>query len=290
MADAEVAGEFAQRQRGRPLLTERFLGPGQQGGAEISVVVAAVAGVHGRQCNGHVCAAYIVVTVTIVVIDSIVDTAYIDGHDYFTSKWNVTDIPDQTGRTAVVTGANSGLGIATVEALAGSGAHVVLAVRDVKRGEAAAAGVRGSVEVRRLDLADLASVREFAAGWQGGLDLLINNAGVMNIPESTTKDGFEMQFGTNHLGHFALTNLLLPHITDRVVTVSSGAHKMPAARASTSTTSTSPASTRPSRRTASPSWPICSSPSNCSAASPSRARPYAPWPPTRLCRNEPPEP
>jgi len=102
----------------------------------------------------------------------------------------------------------------------------VLAVRDLKRGEAAAAGVRGSVEVRRLDLADLSSVREFAAGWQGGLDLLVNNAGVMNIPETATKDGFEMQFGTNHLGHFALTNLLLPHITDRVVTVSSGAHKI----------------------------------------------------------------
>ncbi|MDH6219002.1 oxidoreductase [Streptomyces pseudovenezuelae] len=143
------------------------------------------------------------------------------------SKWNVTDIPDQTGRTAVVTGANSGLGIATVTALAAAGAHVVLAVRDPKRGEAAAAGVRGSVEVRRLDLADLASVREFAADWQGDLDLLVNNAGVMNIPESRTKDGFETQFGTNHLGHFALTNLLLPHVTDRVVTVASGAHKMP---------------------------------------------------------------
>ncbi|GGN52952.1 putative short-chain dehydrogenase/reductase [Streptomyces albiflavescens] len=144
-------------------------------------------------------------------------------------KWNVSDIPDLTGRTAVVTGANSGLGIATVDALARAGAHVVLAVRDPKRGEAAAATVqgRGSVEVRRLDLADLASVREFAAGWQGDLDLLINNAGVMNIPEASTKDGFEMQFGTNHLGHFALTNLLLPHVTDRVVTVSSGAHKMP---------------------------------------------------------------
>ncbi|MFJ6084609.1 oxidoreductase [Streptomyces sp. NPDC092369] len=143
------------------------------------------------------------------------------------SKWNATDIPDQTGRTAVVTGANSGLGIATVAALAAAGAHVVLAVRDPKRGEAAAAGVHGSVEVRRLDLADLSSVREFAADWQGDLDLLINNAGVMNIPESRTKDGFETQFGTNHLGHFALTNLLLPHITDRVVTVASGAHKMP---------------------------------------------------------------
>ncbi|MBK3639081.1 oxidoreductase [Streptomyces sp. MBT33] len=143
------------------------------------------------------------------------------------SKWNLSDIPDQTGRTAVVTGANSGLGIATVEALAGAGAHVVLAVRDPARGTAAAARVNGSVEVRRLDLADLASVREFAAQWQGDLELLVNNAGVMNIPESATKDGFETQFGTNHLGHFALTNLLLPHITDRVVTVSSGMHRMP---------------------------------------------------------------
>ncbi|WP_405625352.1 oxidoreductase [Streptomyces sp. NBC_00016] len=144
-----------------------------------------------------------------------------------TQPWNTTDIPDQTGRTAVVTGANSGLGLATVEALARAGAHVVLAVRDPRRGEAAAAAVPGSVEVRRLDLADLSSVREFAAGWRGDLDLLINNAGVMNVPEARTKDGFETQFGTNHLGHFALTNLLLPHITDRVVVLSSGAHRMP---------------------------------------------------------------
>lgn len=144
--------------------------------------------------------------------------------------WNASDIVDQTGRTAVVTGANSGLGIATVDALARAGAHVVLAVRDVKRGEAAARtvqGAKGTVEVRRLDLADLASVREFAESWQGDLDLLINNAGVMNIPEASTKDGFEMQFGTNHLGHFALTNLLLPYVTDRVVTVSSGSHRFP---------------------------------------------------------------
>ncbi|WP_041818786.1 oxidoreductase [Streptomyces davaonensis] len=144
-----------------------------------------------------------------------------------TQPWAVTALPDLTGRSAVVTGANSGLGLATVEALAGAGAHVVLAVRDPRRGESAAATVNGSVEVRRLDLADLASIREFAAAWHGDLDLLINNAGVMNIPEARTKDGFEMQFGTNHLGHFALTNLLLPHITDRVVTVSSGAHRMP---------------------------------------------------------------
>nr|WP_142267747.1 oxidoreductase [Streptomyces sp. SLBN-115] len=144
-----------------------------------------------------------------------------------TQPWNTTDIPDQTGRTAVVTGANSGLGLATAEALARAGAHVVLAVRDPRRGEAAAAAVPGSVEVRRLDLADLSSVREFAAGWRGDLDLLINNAGVMNVAEGRTRDGFETQFGTNHLGHFALTNLLLPHITDRVVVLSSGAHRMP---------------------------------------------------------------
>ncbi|WP_104820456.1 oxidoreductase [Kitasatospora sp. MMS16-BH015] len=149
------------------------------------------------------------------------------------SKWNASDIPDQTGRRYVVTGANSGLGIATVEALARAGAHVVLAVRDPQRGEAAAAtvrGAKGTLEVRRLDLADLASVREFAAGWEGGLDVLVNNAGVMNVPEGATKDGFETQFGTNHLGHFALTNLLLPQITDRVVTVASGMHKYPGNR------------------------------------------------------------
>ncbi|RKN10893.1 oxidoreductase [Streptomyces radicis] len=146
-----------------------------------------------------------------------------------TPRWNAGDIPDLTGRTAVVTGANSGLGIATVEALARAGARVVLAVRDMARGEAAAAkvaGARGALEVRRLDLADLDSVRAFAADWRGDLDLLINNAGVMNISEGATKDGFETQFGTNHLGHFALTNLLLPHLTDRVVTVSSGAHRV----------------------------------------------------------------
>jgi NAD(P)-dependent dehydrogenase (short-subunit alcohol dehydrogenase family) len=174
--------------------------------------------------------AYIVVAVTIVVIDSIVGDAYIEVMPKTQNKWNATDITDQTGRIAVVTGANSGIGLAAADALARAGAHVVLAVRDVRRGEAAAAtvrGARGSVEVRRLDLADLSSVREFAAGWRGDLDLLINNAGVMNIPEASTKDGFEMQFGTNHLGHFALTNLLLPHITDRVVTVSSGAHRLP---------------------------------------------------------------
>ncbi|MEU7427907.1 oxidoreductase [Streptomyces sp. NPDC040750] len=140
-------------------------------------------------------------------------------------KWNATRLPDLGGRTAVITGANSGLGFATARALAGVGAHVVLAVRDVARGAAAAARVGGSTEVRRLDLADLDSVREFAAGWDRPLDLLINNAGVMMLPEQRTKQGFEMQFGTNHLGHFALTNLLLPRVTGRVVTVSSGLHR-----------------------------------------------------------------
>ncbi|MEV6057739.1 oxidoreductase [Streptomyces sp. NPDC052107] len=142
-----------------------------------------------------------------------------------TDKWNATHLPDLTGRTAVVTGANSGIGFVAAEALARAGAHVVFAVRDLARGGAAAAKVSGSTEVRRLDLADLDSVREFAAGWDRPLDLLINNAGVMMLPEQHTRQGFEMQFGTNHLGHFALTNLLLPYVTDRVVTVSSGAHR-----------------------------------------------------------------
>jgi NAD(P)-dependent dehydrogenase (short-subunit alcohol dehydrogenase family) len=134
------------------------------------------------------------------------------------------NLPDQTGRTAVVTGANSGLGLATARALAAAGAHVVLAVRDVAKGEAA--DVPGEVEVRRLDLADLESVRGFAENWTGELDLLVNNAGIMAVPAGITVDGFELQCGTNHLGHFALTNLLLPSITDRVVTLSSLMHRV----------------------------------------------------------------
>ncbi len=126
----------------------------------------------------------------------------------------------------IVTGANSGLGRATTKALAGAGARVVMGVRDLDRGHAVAASIAGKTEVRELDLADLASVRRFAEGWSEPVDVLINNAGVMAVPNGKTKDGFEMQFGTNHLGHFALTNLLLPQITDRVVTVSSTAHRM----------------------------------------------------------------
>ncbi len=142
------------------------------------------------------------------------------------TPWALSDISDQGGRTVVVTGANSGLGLVTARALAGSGALVVLAVRDLDRGRAAADLIPGRTEVRSLDLADLSSVRAFAKQWEGPLDLLVNNAGVMAVPYGRTPDGFETQIGTNHLGHFALTNLLLPHVADRVVTVSSTAHRI----------------------------------------------------------------
>src|SRR3954449_7782402 len=142
------------------------------------------------------------------------------------SKWTADDLPDLSGRTFVVTGANSGIGLVAARALGRAGAHVVLAVRDLSRGRDAAASIEGSTDVRRLDLADLASVHAFADAWDGGLDVLINNAGVMAPPERRTKDGFELQIGTNHLGHFALTNRLLPRIADRVVTVSSPGHRM----------------------------------------------------------------
>jgi NAD(P)-dependent dehydrogenase (short-subunit alcohol dehydrogenase family) len=130
------------------------------------------------------------------------------------------------GRNVIVTGANSGIGLAAAQALAGAGAHVVLAVRNIEKGRTAAATIPGESEVRALDLASLDSVREFAAGVDGDVDLLINNAGVMAPPLSRTADGFELQFGTNHLGHFALTNLLLEHVTGRVVTVSSTGHRL----------------------------------------------------------------
>src|SRR5689334_8389542 len=141
------------------------------------------------------------------------------------NKWTAADLPRQDGRTFVITGANSGIGLVAARELGRAGARVVLAVRDEGRGRAAAATIPGETEVRRLDLADLASVRAFAEAWEGDIDVLVNNAGVMAVPERRTKDGFEMQIGTNHLGHFALTNLLLPQVNDRVVTVSSGAHR-----------------------------------------------------------------
>ena len=142
------------------------------------------------------------------------------------SDYTADHLPDLTGRTAVVTGASSGIGRATARALAAAGAHVVLAVRDEARGAAVAAESPGRTEIRPLDLGDLASIRRFAADWDGPIDLLINNAGVYARSLTRTSDGFELDFGTNHLGHFALTTLLLPQVTGRVVTVASQAERM----------------------------------------------------------------
>ena len=139
------------------------------------------------------------------------------------SAWTAADLPSFAGRTVIVTGANSGLGAVTARELSRVGAQVMLAVRNAAKGAAAAEQMTGDVEVRQLDLQDLASVRQFADGVDA-VDVLINNAGIMATPHAVTKDGFESQIGTNHLGHFALTNLLLPRLTDRVVTVSSMAH------------------------------------------------------------------
>ena len=141
------------------------------------------------------------------------------------TSWTAADLPSFAGRTAIVTGANSGLGEVTARELARVGAQVILAVRNTGKGEAAAREMTGDVEVRRLDLQDLASVRQFADGVDS-VDVLVNNAGIMAVPRAVTTDGFESQIGTNHLGHFALTNLLLPKVTDRVVTVSSLMHWM----------------------------------------------------------------
>lgn len=153
------------------------------------------------------------------------------------TKWTTAKIPDQSGRTAIVTGANTGLGLETAKALAAKGAHVVLAVRNLDKGAAAVEWISRSVrdadlELQRLDLGSLASVREAAAELRdkhARIDLLINNAGVMTPPRETTSDGFELQFGTNHLGHFALTGLLLdrlpPVVGSRIVTVSSIGHR-----------------------------------------------------------------
>jgi NAD(P)-dependent dehydrogenase (short-subunit alcohol dehydrogenase family) len=151
------------------------------------------------------------------------------------SKWTTAQIPPQSGRTALVTGANSGIGYQAALELARHGAHVLLGVRSQAKGEAALARLRqeapgASAEIVALDMASLASIRSFVQGFVRPLDLLINNAGVMALPKrEVTADGFERQFGTNHLGHFALTGLLLPQLLQtsfpRVVTVSSLAHR-----------------------------------------------------------------
>jgi NAD(P)-dependent dehydrogenase (short-subunit alcohol dehydrogenase family) len=157
------------------------------------------------------------------------------------TKWTTARIPDQTGRIAIVTGANTGLGLETAKALAAKGAHVVLAVRNLDKGKAAVDWIMRSaptadLELQQLDLGSLASVRSAAEDLKrkhDRIDLLINNAGVMWPPKQTTEDGFELQFGTNHLGHFALTGLLLDRMLtvpgSRVVTVSSQGHRILAA-------------------------------------------------------------
>ena len=150
--------------------------------------------------------------------------------------WTEQDIPDQRGRVAIVTGANTGLGFETARMLAEHGATVILAVRDVEKGQKAAARIAGNVVVQALDLTSLDSIRTAAAHLRAAhqrIDLLINNAGVMYTPRQTTSDGFELQFGTNHLGHFALTGLLLDRLLavpgSRIVTVSSTGHRIRAA-------------------------------------------------------------
>jgi NAD(P)-dependent dehydrogenase (short-subunit alcohol dehydrogenase family) len=156
-------------------------------------------------------------------------------------KWSDTDVPDQSGRIAIVTGANTGIGYQTAAVLAQRGGHVLLAVRNLDKGKAAlesivAANPAADVTLQQLDLSSLDSVRAAADTLLAAyprIDLLINNAGVMWTPKQLTADGFEMQFGTNHLGHFALTGLLLDHLLgvrgSRVVTVSSMGHRLRAA-------------------------------------------------------------
>ncbi len=153
-----------------------------------------------------------------------------------TNRWTTDDIPDQSGKVTIVTGGNSGIGYEAAKALAGKGAQVILAVRSAAKGQEAAGSIqrehpKASIEVMPLDLSDTDSIRRFAEAFlkrYPSLPLLLNNAGVMALPFRQTANGFEMQFGTNHLGHFALTGLLLPAILAtpgaRVVTVSSGLH------------------------------------------------------------------
>jgi NAD(P)-dependent dehydrogenase (short-subunit alcohol dehydrogenase family) len=140
--------------------------------------------------------------------------------------WRLSDMPDQSGRVFLITGANSGIGFEAAKALARKGARVVMASRNLAKAEVVRPEVGDGAEVRELDLGSLASVRAFASEWDGPIDVLVNNAGIMAVPFARTVDGFESQFGTNFLGHFALTGLLLPQVTDRVVTLSSGVHRM----------------------------------------------------------------
>ena len=142
------------------------------------------------------------------------------------AKWTTEDMPAMTGKTVVVTGASSGIGLITAREFANAGAQVIIAVRNIQKGQNAARTMTGDVEVRLLDVSDLTSVRDFATEWTGHLDILVNNAGIIDIPLTRTKDHLDLQTATNSFGPFLLTNLLLPHITDRVVWVTSQLHRM----------------------------------------------------------------
>jgi NAD(P)-dependent dehydrogenase (short-subunit alcohol dehydrogenase family) len=141
-------------------------------------------------------------------------------------KWTSADLPRMDGRTVVITGAGSGIGLIAARELAGAGASVVAAVRNPAKARSALAGVTGSIEIRELDVSDLGSIRAFAEATEGSVDVLVNNAGVMDIPAQRTADGFDLQTATNYFGPFVLTNLLADRITDRVVSVTSQLHRM----------------------------------------------------------------
>lgn len=141
------------------------------------------------------------------------------------SKWKAADLPDLTGQTMLVTGAGSGIGLITARELGRAGARVVLGVRDPQKASHAIDGFQGTFEVRQLDVADLASIREFASSWKEPLNVLINNAGVMDVPAARTADGLDLETATNYTGPSVLTRLLLPHLTDRVISVTSQLHR-----------------------------------------------------------------
>lgn len=141
------------------------------------------------------------------------------------AKWTAAELPDMAGRTAVITGASGGIGLITARELARVGARVILAVRDTAKGGKIARDLPGDTDVRQLDVSNLESVRAFARAWTGEIDILINNAGIMQVPLAYTADGLELQAATNFFGPFALTNLLLPRVTDRVITISSQLHR-----------------------------------------------------------------
>ncbi len=142
------------------------------------------------------------------------------------AKWTTADMPRMTGKTVVVTGASSGIGLIAAREFAKAGAHVVLAVRNVQKGHNVARAMTGDVEVRSLDVSDLTRIRDFVADWTGPLAILVNNAGIMDVPLIRTRDHLDLQTATNSFGPFLLTNLLLPLISDRIVWVTSQLHRM----------------------------------------------------------------